>query len=332
MRTKNKKGFTLLELIIVIVILGVLTTLISGFFLNSLKRGRDTRRKGDLKGIQTAVESYYADKNSYPTTSELLAGNPICETNPSQDCGDEKMYLKKMPEDPIAKYKYQYISDGIYYVLYATLENEDDRGKGVRQDGYPGYQGASIDCGGSGECEYGISSPNVYMEDDIAIDQSGGSNPGTGGTGVPTSAPTGSAQCGANGQPCCNVGSSGSMPPTFFGDCNDELTCNTSTLRCESSSPGPTCPDGYYCSMTISCAEGYQPSNIDVPGACSQFQTCYTCVPNDAGGGVCADVITYAVDSGGTCQAFPTSCLPEGWTEVSSCPTPTPTPWFGYGY
>ncbi|PIP15252.1 hypothetical protein COX47_00635, partial [Candidatus Roizmanbacteria bacterium CG23_combo_of_CG06-09_8_20_14_all_35_49] len=58
----NRKAFTLIELLLVIIILGVLATLIIGNFFTSLKKGRDARRKGDLEQIQRALEMYYEDK------------------------------------------------------------------------------------------------------------------------------------------------------------------------------------------------------------------------------------------------------------------------------
>ena len=48
-----KKGFTLIELLIVIMILGVLAALITGNFFTSLKKGRDAKRKADLRASST---------------------------------------------------------------------------------------------------------------------------------------------------------------------------------------------------------------------------------------------------------------------------------------
>jgi len=147
-----KKSFTLIELLIVIVILGVLAALISGNFITSLKKGRDARRKSDLEQIQRALEMYYEDKRAYPTT--LSFGSKLCETD---NCSSsEKVYMQKVPNDPVGSNNYLYESDGTYYKLYSCIENNLDQGPRVNQSGYTGKN-----CGGCGLCKYGISSSNT---------------------------------------------------------------------------------------------------------------------------------------------------------------------------
>ena len=159
-KATSKKGFTLLELMIVIVILGVLTTLISGNFLNSLKRGRDTRRKTDLQNIQKALELFYEDKKTYPTFNIFATDGALCETQVSSSCGStEKIYMQKVPTDVTSACEYLYVSgDGTQYKLYSIIENDEDRGQGVIQSDDGGY--ASTNCG-CGVCEFGVSSSNT---------------------------------------------------------------------------------------------------------------------------------------------------------------------------
>jgi len=154
MNKKNLFGFTLIELLIVIIILGVLSALISGNFFTSLKKGRDARRKADLEQIQRALEMYYEDKRAYPTS--LTFGQKLCET-PS--CApNEKVYMQKVPTDPVSSYSYQYQSDGSYYRLFSCIENNLDQGPGVKQTGYTG-----TNCGNCRLCKYGVSSSNSTL-------------------------------------------------------------------------------------------------------------------------------------------------------------------------
>ena len=144
---------------IAIVILGVLSALISGNFITSLKKGRDARRKADLEQIQRALEMYYEDKRAYPTqaaASGFPFGGKFCETPTCSS--NEKIYMQKVPNDPVNSYSYQYQSDGTYYRLFSCIENTLDQGPGVKQTGYTG-----TNCGSCGVCKYGISSSNTNL-------------------------------------------------------------------------------------------------------------------------------------------------------------------------
>ena len=64
----KKKGFTLIELLVVVAIIGLLSTLSIVALNNARARARDARRVADIKQIQTALELYYNDNSSYPST------------------------------------------------------------------------------------------------------------------------------------------------------------------------------------------------------------------------------------------------------------------------
>lgn len=123
---KLHKGFTLLELMIVMVILGILASLLTGQYLSSLKKGRDAKRKADLEQIQRALELFYEDKKAYPTFA-FTWGKKLCETKTGDDCGMEKVYMQRIPSDPQSDKIYEYATDatGGLYRLYACLENKD---------------------------------------------------------------------------------------------------------------------------------------------------------------------------------------------------------------
>lgn len=118
----RRNGFTLLELMIVIVILGVLAALISGNFITSLKKGRDARRKADLEQIQKAVEMYYEDNKVYPGITDVSFGGQLCHPD---GCAT-KIYMQKVPNDPIGGRSYAYVSStNQSYGLYTCLENTE---------------------------------------------------------------------------------------------------------------------------------------------------------------------------------------------------------------
>ncbi|HSX42689.1 MAG TPA: prepilin-type N-terminal cleavage/methylation domain-containing protein [Candidatus Saccharimonadales bacterium] len=69
---KNKsKGFTIVELLIVIVVIGILATLVIVTFTGIQQKARDSKRKTDISAIQASLESYYSSNNTYPTVADL---------------------------------------------------------------------------------------------------------------------------------------------------------------------------------------------------------------------------------------------------------------------
>lgn len=73
---KKQEGFTIVELLIVIVVIGILAALVITTFSGIQRRARDTERQTDIKAIHNIVEAYYADNGYYPTLTVLQAGLP----------------------------------------------------------------------------------------------------------------------------------------------------------------------------------------------------------------------------------------------------------------
>lgn len=67
----NKSGFTIVELLIVIIVIGILTGLIVTTFSDFKRKSRNTERQNDIKYVQQAVENYYAQNEKYPTFDNL---------------------------------------------------------------------------------------------------------------------------------------------------------------------------------------------------------------------------------------------------------------------
>jgi type II secretion system protein G len=172
MKIKNSKaGFTMIELLIVIVILAILAAVGIGSFMSSQIKSRDSARKTDLQNVARAIELYYNDKGGYPIDTGktgilgMLWGDEFSDpSNPST------LYMNFLPSDP-GGYTYYYTStDGSQFQLYAYLENENDKDLNEDIDGNPQvYTGT--DCGASGiqTCNYGISSSNTNPTDGHAL-------------------------------------------------------------------------------------------------------------------------------------------------------------------
>ena len=70
---KNKKGFTLVELLVVVAIIGLLSTLAVVALGNARQKARDAKRVSDIKQVQTALELYFSDVGSYPVQAPASA-------------------------------------------------------------------------------------------------------------------------------------------------------------------------------------------------------------------------------------------------------------------
>jgi len=121
---KFRKGFTLVEIIVVIAIIAILTSFLIANFTNIRRTTRDAQRKLDLRGIQASLEIYRSDEGSYPPSLPLTG------------CGDPWVvvsvtYIQSIPCDPLAsntQYNYTLLPSG-NYTLVACLENIDDNQK-----------------------------------------------------------------------------------------------------------------------------------------------------------------------------------------------------------
>ena len=114
---QKKSAFTLIELLVVIAIIGILSTLAVVALQNARSKARDSKRVADVKQIQTALELYFNDNGSYPTSiTSTIATSGI-------------VYMASMPTAPTpvdgscddATNAYTYTSDGSTYSIAFCL-------------------------------------------------------------------------------------------------------------------------------------------------------------------------------------------------------------------
>jgi general secretion pathway protein G len=137
-RRRVTRGFTLIEIMVVIVILGVLAALVVPRVLERPDEARAVAAKSDIASITAALKLYRLDNQRYPSTEQGLAAlvtRP--ETAPIPPNWKPGGYLEKLPKDPWGR-PYQYLNPG--------LKGEIDV-LSYGADGQPGGTGVDADIG-----------------------------------------------------------------------------------------------------------------------------------------------------------------------------------------
>jgi general secretion pathway protein G len=110
---RGERGFTLIEIMVVIVILGVLAALVVPSVLSRTDDARIAAAKTDLGAIRQALKLYRLDNQRYPTTEQGLAALVTKPTQPPIPPNwKPDGYLEKLPKDPWGR-AYQYLNPGL---------------------------------------------------------------------------------------------------------------------------------------------------------------------------------------------------------------------------
>lgn len=181
------RGFTLVELLVVVAIIGILASIITVSVSGSRARGKDSKRISDIRAIQLALETYFNDNGFYPT--RLYAAGTYSPNFVN--------YMPSVPYDPnsvsgsLLEYKYSaYNAAGssnctasyaIKYHLGASMESDDGA------IGAPGPKNASLlqDNDWAGWGSYGAGTPCTGSAANFnGYSTGGGGAAGCSGTGV----------------------------------------------------------------------------------------------------------------------------------------------------
>lgn len=115
-------GFTFIELLVTIAILGVLTAITAVSFRGANRNARDTRRQADLQEVKGGIEEYRLATGNYPANdTSYPSGNFLSSIQPD--------YVSRNFLDPLNNatyfYEYRYVgASGCNYALWARMENE----------------------------------------------------------------------------------------------------------------------------------------------------------------------------------------------------------------
>jgi general secretion pathway protein G len=129
----RERGFTLIEIMVVVVIIGLLAAIVAPNLIGNIDRAAVTRARADIRTIDNALNLYRLDNFRYPSTDE---GLEALVTNPGEaSAANWKQYLRSVPTDPWNN-EYQYTSPGRQgdYEVFTLGANGQEGGEGIDAD------------------------------------------------------------------------------------------------------------------------------------------------------------------------------------------------------
>jgi len=137
-RLRSQNGFTLIELMVVILIIGLLATIVVQNLKGATDKAKRIKAQADISAFKTALDRYYLDNGSYPSSDQGLPALVSAPTNGKVPADyPPGGYIEKIPNDPWGN-AYVHQSDGDNYVL-----------KSYGADGVEGGTGKNADIDGS---------------------------------------------------------------------------------------------------------------------------------------------------------------------------------------
>jgi general secretion pathway protein G len=133
---KTQSGFTLIEVMVVVVILGILAAIVVPRVMDRPDAARITKAKADIRAMETALNLYKLDNFVYPNTDQGLQAL-VSKPSGTPEPRNWKQYMDRLSKDPWGN-EYQYLAPGIK----GTVDIFS-----LGADGQPGGDGANADIG-----------------------------------------------------------------------------------------------------------------------------------------------------------------------------------------
>lgn len=134
-RSRTQQGFTLIEIMVVVIILGILAAIVAPNVIGRVGDAQVTAAKSDIRGIENAMKLYKLDNFSYPSSEQGLQALVSKPADPN--IRNWKRYLDQLPKDPWGN-PYLYLNPG---------NNGEIDIYTLGRDGRPGGEGEDADIG-----------------------------------------------------------------------------------------------------------------------------------------------------------------------------------------
>jgi general secretion pathway protein G len=133
---RRARGFTLIEIMVVVLIIGLLAAVIVPTVISKVDDARVAKAKQDVQSLEAALAMYYLDNSKYPTSEQGLRALVQQPTDPSIKHWKPGGYLERVSKDPWGN-DYQYVLPGTHgkqYDLYSLGADSQPGGDGINAD------------------------------------------------------------------------------------------------------------------------------------------------------------------------------------------------------
>ena len=135
-RSAYMRGFTLIEIMVVVVIIGLLAAIIVPQVIDRVDEARIAKAKQDIQGLETALTMFRLDNSKYPSTDQGLKALSQQPTDPSIHHWRPGGYIQRVSKDPWGA-DYQYVYPGTHgrdYDLFSLGADSQPGGEGINAD------------------------------------------------------------------------------------------------------------------------------------------------------------------------------------------------------